>query len=219
MAQIGDPDDEEKQFASLNPNQNISTITLEEALDLFLLPKKLGTYDGEEVETNVGRFGPYVRFGKKFISLAKGESPLDVTKERAIELIQERQKADAPIAHYKELPVQKGVGRFGPYIKWNNIFINVNKKYDFDHLSMADIETLIEDKLQKERDKIIHNWEEEGITVEKARWGRSVIKFGKSKIELGKEIDAEALTLEEVKKRIEAYQPKKKTRTTRKTKK
>jgi len=143
--------------------------------------------------------------------LPKGEEPLDVSLERAVELIAEKERADAPIATYDALPVQKGVGRFGPFIKWNNMFINVNKKYDFDHLSQADINELIEDKIQKEKDKVIHNWEAEGIRVEKARWGRSVILKGKIKIELGKEVDAAAMTLEEVEKIIEAKTPAKKT--------
>ena len=211
MAQIGSPEDEEKQFASLNHNQNIGTITLEEALTLFLLPKNLGEYEGETVEVNNGRFGPYVRYAGMYVSLAKGEEPLDVSLDRAIELIRAKQKADAPIAEYNGLPVQKGVGRFGPFIKWNNMFINVNKKYNFDHLSNEDIIELIEDKIQKEKDKVIHDWTEEGIRVEKARWGRSVILQGKVKIELSKDVDAAALTLDEVKKLIEEKAPAKKT--------
>ncbi len=211
VAQIGDAEDEEKQFASLNPSQNIGTIGLEEALQLFLLPKALGEYEGEAVEVNNGRFGPYVRYAEMFVSLAKGEDPLDVTLDRAIELIKEKQKADAPIAIYQGLPVQKGVGRFGPFIKWNNMFINVNKKYNFDNLSTNDVEELIEDKIQKEKDKVIHDFKEEGIRVEKARWGRSVILKGKVKIELSKDIDAAALTLEEIQKMIEAKAPAKKT--------
>lgn len=211
MAQIGDAEDQEKVYASLKPDQNIGTITLEQALDLFLLPKNLGVFEQEEVEVNNGRFGPYVRFGKVFISLPKGEDPLDVSFERAVELIKEKQQADAPIASYQGLPVQKGVGRFGPYLKWNNIFINVNKKYDFDNLSTDDINELIADKIQKEKDKVIHNWEEEGIRVEKARWGRSNILQGKIKIELSKDIDAAALTLEQVKQMIQEKTPAKKT--------
>ena len=211
MAQIGEADDEEKQFASLMQDQNITTISLEEALKLFLLPKQLGEYKGEEIEVNNGRFGPYVRFGKQFISLPKGEDPMDVTMVRAQELINEKIKADAPIATYKNMDVQKGVGRFGPFLKWNGIFINVSKKYNFDNLSQADIKELIEDKLQKEIDKVIHNWEAEGIKVEKARWGRSVITKGKIKIELSKEVDAAAMTLEEVKELIEKKAPAKKT--------
>jgi DNA topoisomerase-1 len=211
MAQIGDAEDENKQFASLLQDQNIGTITLDEVLGLFLLPKNLGTYDGEEVEVNNGRFGPYVRFGKVFISLPKGEDPLDVSLERAKELIQEKQQADAPIGTYKNEPVQKGVGRFGPFIKWNGIFINVNKKYNFDKLTQSDITELIEDKLKKDIDKVLHNWEDEGIRVEKARWGRSVILKGKVKIELNKDIDAAKLTLDQVKAMIEEKAPAKKT--------
>lgn len=211
MAQIGDAEDDEKQFASLMADQNIGNITLEEALNLFLLPKKLGDYKGEEVEVNNGRFGPYVRFGKMFISLPKGEDPLDVTFDRAKELIAEKEQADAPIGTYKNEPVQKGVGRFGPFVKWNGMFINVSKKYNFDNLSQSDITELIEDKLQKEIDKVIHDWKEDGIRVEKARWGRSVITKGKVKIELSKDVDASKLTLDEVKDMIEKKAPAKKT--------
>ena len=136
---------------------------------------------------------------------------MSVDMDRAIELIKQKQKADAPIATYQDLPVQKGKGRFGPFIKWNNMFINVNRSYDFDNLSQSDIETLIEDKIQKEKDKIIHHWEAEGIRVEKARWGRFNIIQGKTKIELPKTTDAAALSLEEVKAMIAQKAPKKKT--------
>ena len=210
MAQIGNAEDEEKVFASLRPDQNIGTITLEDALTLFLLPKQLGEYKGEPIEVNNGRFGPYVKHGSAFISLAKGEEPLDVTIERAIELIQEKEQADAPIAMYDNLPVQKGVGRFGPFIKWNGMFINVNKKYNFDQLSQADVVELIQDKIQKEIDKVLQEWPEEGIRIEKARWGRSVILKDKIKIELSKDVDAANMSLEEVKKLIEEKTPAKK---------
>jgi DNA topoisomerase I len=210
MAQIGDSDDEDKKFASLRPEQNIGNITLEEALNLFLLPKALGTYKGEEVEVSLGRFGPFVRFGKVFVSLPKGEEPLDVDLERAKVLIDEKTQADAPIAVYQGEGVQKGTGRFGPFIKWNGIFINVSKKYNFDNLSQNDIEELIEDKLQKNSDKIIHNWEAEGILVQKARWGRSEITKGKIKIELSKDVDASKLTLAEVQEMIAKKTPAKK---------
>lgn len=210
MAQIGDSEDENKQFASLGTEQNIGTITLEDALNLFLLPKYLGTYKGEEVEVNNGRFGPYVRFGKTFISLPKGEDPLDISLERAQVLIDEKNQADAPIGTYESLPIQKGVGRFGPFIKWNSMFINVSKKYNFDNLSQADLNELIKDKLQKEVDKVIHDWKAEGIKVEKARWGRSIITKGKIKIELSKDVDAEKLTLAQVQELIEKKSPAKK---------
>jgi DNA topoisomerase-1 len=142
--------------------------------------------------------------------LPKGEEPLDVTLERAKEIIDEKIQADAPIATYKGEGVQKGTGRFGPFIKWNGIFINVSKKYNFDNLSQNDIIELIEDKLQKNIDKVIHDWKEEGIVVEKARWGRSVILKGKQKIELSKDVDAAALSLEQVQEMIEKKFPAKK---------
>ena len=220
MVQIGEATDEEKpKFASLQGEQTLGNITYEEAMDLFKLPKTLGEYENEEVVVANGRFGPYVRFGKAFVSLGKDENPMSVDMERAIELIEEKRKADAPIAEYEELPVQKGVGRFGPFIKWNNMFINVNRKYDFDNLTYDDIVDLIETKKQKEIDKVVHNWEEEGIRVEKARWGRHHILKGKIKIELPKTVDAPALTLDEVKGLIEKNAPKKTVKKKRATKK
>ena len=210
MAQIGAPDDDEKKFASLRPDQQLHLVTFDQVMDLFKLPKDLGTYEGEQVDVNNGRFGPYVRFGKMFVSLPKGIDPLDVDMSYAIELIEEKKKADAPVYIYEDLPVQKGTGRFGPFIKWNNMFINVNKKYDFDALSDADIIELIETKKQKEIDKLIHNWEEEGIRLEKARWGRFNLLKGKTKIELPKTTKAEKMTLKDAQAILEKNAPKKK---------
>lgn len=207
IAQIGNSEelgeDEKPKFASLLKGQKLDKITLEEALKLFELPKSLGKHDEEEVIIAIGRFGPYVKYSTMYVSLDRGEDPMSVGLPRAIELIEAKKAADAPIDSYNELPVQKGVGRFGPFIKWNNMFINVNKKYDFDNLSHEDIVQLIEDKKQKEIDKVIHNWEEEGIRVEKARWGRFTILKGKTKIELPKTVDAKSLSLQDVKDIIE----------------
>ncbi|WP_190809870.1 type I DNA topoisomerase [Flagellimonas sp. S3867] len=220
MVQIGTVDEEEKPlFASLLPEQSITTITFDEAMELFELPRKLGTYEGEEVEANVGRFGPYVRFGKKFISLAKGESAFDVDMDRAIEMIKAKQIADAPIAHYEDLEVTKGVGRFGPFIKWNGMFINVNKKYDFDNLTKDDIVELIEAKKIKEAEKLVQEWPEEKIRIEKARWGRHNIIKGRIKVELSKDVDASKISLEEAQALIEKKTPKKKTKAKAKAKK
>ena len=219
MVQIGEATDEEKpKFASLQPDQTLNSITYEEAMDLFKLPKTIGGYEDHEIIVANGRFGPYIKYDTMFVSIPKDENPMSIDVNRAIELIQEKQKADAPIAEHDGLPVQKGVGRFGPFLKWNSIYINVNKKYDFDNLSSEDIVELIEDKKRKEIEKVIHNWEEEGIRVEKARWGRSNVLKGKLKIELPKTVDASKLTLEEVKDMIAKKTPKKKA-AKRKTKK
>ena len=108
----------------------------------------------------------------------KGMAPLSVSLEESL-IDTAKQKADAPIYHYEELPVQKGVGRFGPFIKWNSTFINVNKKYDWDNLSQDEIVELIETKIQKDIDKVIYDWTADKIKVEKARWGRFNIISGK----------------------------------------
>ena len=220
MVQIGEATDEEKpRFASLQGDQTMNSITYEEAMDLFKLPKTLGDYEEKEVVVANGRFGPYIKFDGKYVSLDKGENPMSVDMDRAIELIEAKRKADAPIGEYEGMPIQKGVGRFGPFIKWNSIFINVNKKYDFDNLSQADLEELIEDKKRKEREKLIHNFEEVGIRVEKARWGRFNVIKGKIKVELPKTTEIEKLTQEEAVKMIEAKTPKKKTTKKKVTKK
>lgn len=217
MAQIGAAEDDEKKFASLRPDQQLHLVTFEEVMDLFKLPKTLGVYEGEEVEVNNGRFGPYVRFGKTFISLPKGMDPLDVDMGFAKKLIDEKKKADAPIYMYEGKPVQKGVGRFGPYLKWNNIFINVNKQYDFDNLSDKDIEKLIVEKKKKEAEKLVKEWIDQKIRIEKARWGRFNLIQGKTKVELPKDTDVENMTLEEAETLLEKKAPKKKASTKKKT--
>ncbi len=217
IAQMGLADDPDKKFASLRPDQQLHLIDFDQAIDLFKLPKALGEFEGEDVEVANGRYGPYVRWGKKFISLPSGMDPLSVDMAVANELIEAKKKADAPIYVYEALPVQKGKGRFGPFIKWNNMFINVNKKYDFDNLSDADIVTLIEDKKQKEKDKLIMSWPEEGIRLEKARWGRFNLIKGTTKIELPKTTKADKITLEQAQEML-ASKGGKKTKSRKKTK-
>ena len=121
FAQIGHQDDEEKPtFASLRKGQDIETITLVEALELFKMPRILGeTYDGETVKANYGRFGPYIQYGKKYVSL-KDISPEEVTFETALELIAAKEKFDAEriIKVFDDSDIQILNGRFGPYI-WN----------------------------------------------------------------------------------------------------
>lgn len=211
IAQIGEPEEDEKPiFVSLAPGQQLESLQLEEALELFKLPRDIGLYEDQEVTVNNGRFGPYVKFQEMFVSLPKGEDPMTVELERAIELIEEKRAADAPIYTFDKLPVTKGKGRFGPFLKWNGLFINVNKKYDFENLSDEDIETLIKEKIQKEKDKLIKEWPEEAIRIEKARWGRSNIIKGTKKVELGKDIDPTKITLEAAIKYLKPKTAKKK---------
>ena len=210
MVQIGTVDDEEKpKFASLPQDFQIESVTLDQALSLFELPRTLGEFQGETLEANNGRYGPYIKFGKKFVSIPAGKSPTSISFEDAIVIIEDKIKADAPIHVYENMDVQKGKGRFGPYIKWNNIFINVNKKYDWDNLSIDDIEELIEEKKQKEKDKVIHNWEEEGIKVEKGRWGKFYLIKSKKKILLDKNLNVASIDLDQAKEIYKANTSKK----------
>ena len=199
MVQIGETDSDGKPiFASLMATQNIVTITLEEALELFKVPFDLQDYEGKTVTVGVGRFGPYVKWGEVFISLPKGENPLSVDYDRAVAIIEEKKKADAPVASYKGEPVTKGVGRFGPYLKYQDIYINVPKKYDFENLSQKEVEELIEAKLDKEANRYIQQWEEEKISIENGRWG-PFIKFKKANFKIPKKQDDTKYTAEELK--------------------
>ena len=104
MVQIGTVDDDEKpKFASLPQDFQIESVTIDQALSLFELPRTLGEFQGETLETNNGRYGPYIKFGKKFISMPGGKSPTSISLEDAIVIIEEKIKADAPIHVYENM--------------------------------------------------------------------------------------------------------------------
>ncbi len=210
MVQIGTSEDENNkpQFASLKTGQSIETITLQDALDLFKLPFSLGAHLDKEIIVGIGRFGPYVKFGEEFISLTKGEDPLLVDMDRALQILAEKQQADAPIATVESLPVTKGKGRFGPFIKWNDLFINIPRAYNFDTLTQTDCEELIEKKVDKEANRFIQQFPTEKITIENGRWG-PFLRFGKKMLKLSKPgktkytpEEAAVITLDEVKEMI-----------------
>jgi DNA topoisomerase I len=208
VAQIGAPDElaenEKPTYANLQKGQSIETISLVEALTLFDLPKNLGAFEGSDVIIGIGRFGPYAKFGDTFVSLPRDEDPLSISLERAVELYEEKRKADAPVFTYKEKPVTKGTGRFGPFIKYDGMFINVPRRFSLETLTLDEAIELIEQKIEKEGNRYIHNWEAEKISVENGRWGPMIV-FGKNKAFSLK--DAAKLTLEEVKKFIEIEIP------------
>ena len=200
MVQIGKVDDEEKPlFASLLPDQKISSITIEDALRLFELPFKVGEYEGKEVVSNIGRYGPYIKYENTFISIPQGLTPFTISIEKSAELILNKLKENKPLINYEGFDVTKGKGRFGPYIKWNGIFINVNKNYDFDNLSDGDCIKLITDKKAKDAEKILKVWESDKISIEKGRWGKIFIIKGKSRIPLSKDIDIDSIDLKTAK--------------------
>ena len=135
VAQIGDADDAEKpRFASLRKGQLIASITLEEALDLFTLPRTVGEFEEKEVVIGIGRFGPYVRHDGKFVSLGKTDDPYTIELDRAVSLIRDKREKDAkakePIRTYPEDDgLQVLNGRYGPYIAWQGKNYRIPKGY------------------------------------------------------------------------------------------
>ena len=150
MVQIGVAGEDEKpRFATLPANLSMNTITLEEALELFRLPRKLGEYEGEQIEVNTGRFGPYVRHAGKFVSIPKGEDPLDLSFERAVELIQEKRDSEekSHLKSFDEEPeMEVRTGRYGPYIvyKGKNYRIPKNKAANAADLTLEECRKIVE---------------------------------------------------------------------------
>ena len=215
IIQIGSATEEEKpRFAKVPTGQSIETITFEEALTLFKLQDTMGSYDGKELSVSVGRFGPYVKWGDEFISIPSGTDLGTVDTEKAISFIKAKQEAEAPVGEFDGKPITKGTGRFGPFIKWDGLFINVPRRFNIQNLTQAEMNELIEAKVSKEANRYIQRWEDEKISLENARWG-PIIKFGKKIISIPRKADgtrstaneAAAITLEQVKKLIEAEVP------------
>jgi DNA topoisomerase-1 len=146
FVQIGTKDDEDKpRFAGLRPGQKMDLITHAQALELFKLPRKLGqTASGEEITTNVGRFGPYVKFGAKYVSL-KTDDPYEITPERALEVIREKEIADANrlILDFPDAGIQVLNGRFGPYITDKQRNAKIPKDRDPKSMTLEECQTLL----------------------------------------------------------------------------
>ena len=146
FVQIGTKDDADKpRFAGLRPGQKMGAITHAEALELFKLPRKLGaTAEGEEISANTGRFGPYVKYGAKYVSL-KTDDPYTVTLERALEVIRDKQVADANrlILDFPEAGIQVLNGRYGPYITDKTRNAKIPKDRDPKSLALAECQTML----------------------------------------------------------------------------
>ncbi len=152
FVQIGDKDDEEKpQFASLRPGQKMASLNLEDALDLFQLPRKLGfTDEGEEVTTNTGRFGPYVKYGNTFVSIKKdlqdqGVDPYNITFEQAMVLVKEKKifEANKHIKSFEGTDIEVLNGRYGPYITDGNKNAKIPKDKEPKELTLEECEKLL----------------------------------------------------------------------------
>ena len=217
VIQIGDREEvkegEKPRFANLKPGQSMETISYDEAMELFKLPRTIGQLNNEEVTVNTGRFGPYVKYGELFVNLPRSMDPMVVTMDEVKTLIEAKLDENAPIGYYKELPITIGKGRFGPIVKWNDMFINIPVRFKLETITVDQAIELIDLKVDKEANRYIQQWPSEKISIENGRWG-PYLKFGKNNLKLPKKDglkieDAylQTVSLEEVKSWIEAEIP------------
>ncbi len=148
MAQIGKADEEtgkKARFAKLRNTQSIETITFEEALELFKLPRTLGQLEGKDVKASIGRFGPYVQHDKSFVSIPKDKDPYTITYDDALILIKEKAEKDAArlIMDFEAEGIQVLNGRYGPYIKKGKDNYKIPKDKTAEHLTLEEIQMII----------------------------------------------------------------------------
>jgi DNA topoisomerase-1 len=148
MAQIGKADEEtgkKARYARLRAGQSLETITFEEALELFKLPRTLGQHEGKEVKASIGRFGPYVQFDKTFVSIPKDKDPYTITLDDAIILIREKAEKDANriIHNFETEGIQVLNGRYGPYIKKGKDNYKIPKDKTAEYLTLEDVQMII----------------------------------------------------------------------------
>lgn len=204
--QIGEKDDEEKPtFVSLQKGQLIDSITLEEGLALFDLPKlpmEVGFYEDKPLIVSIGKFGPYIKHDDKFYNLEKSDDPYQVTQEKAIEIIEAKRNSGdlsqpKDLGIYLGLAVNIGKGRFGPYVKYGDKYYNIAKGTDPLTLTIEGAIEIIKAKNEAESKKIIREFEEnKTIQVLNGQYG-PYIKAGKRNVKIPKGTDPETLTLED----------------------
>lgn len=197
MVQIGENSDENKpRYARLNNTQSIDNITLNEALDLFKLPKTVGEYQDIEVHIGIGRFGPYVKYNNTFISIPKTEDPLEITLERAIELIENKKKIDKErepriLGLHKEKEVAVIVGKYGPYIKYDGKNTTISKGLNHAELTLEEAIEFIENG--NKRNVLRSFTENSEIKVMNGRYGAYIVN-GNDNYKIPKDYIAENLT-------------------------
>jgi DNA topoisomerase-1 len=211
MVQIGDAKDEEKpRFSSLRKDQSIASITFQEAMDLFKLPRTVGSQDGEDVIVGVGRFGPYVKFAGIFASLTPDDDPLEIDLRRAIELIELKKVANATrdLGEYQGEMIVQGRGRFGPFVKHGKLYANVPKSEDPTTVTFERAVELVEAKKAGARQNVLKEFEGSVVQILDGRYG-PYITDGSKNANVPKDTKVEDLTLEQATALIAAAAEKK----------
>ncbi|QMW05641.1 type I DNA topoisomerase [Spirosoma foliorum] len=199
-AQIGESTDDEKpQYANLRDGQLIETITLQEALDLFTLPREVGFFEDKPMVIGIGKFGPYVKHDDKYVSLTKEDDPYSIDADRTIQLIQQK-RAEAvseAIGEYEGKPVTTGKGRFGPYVKYEDKYISIPRNESLAGMTLDRAIELILAKRQAEANKYIKEFPENpAVKVVNGQYG-PYLAVGKRNVKIPKDVDPASLTLED----------------------
>lgn len=206
MIQIGSAEDEDKpKFASLRKDQSIQSITFQEAMDLFKLPRTLGEREGEVVTVGIGRFGPFVRIGSTYASLTAEDDPLSIGLQRAVELVDLKKAASATreLGPYKDDVIVTGRGRFGPYVKFKNTYANIPKSEDANAVTFERAMELIEAKLAGAAAQTIKVFDGSEVQVLNGRYG-PYITDGKKNANVPKGTKPEDISLEDCVKLLAA---------------
>lgn len=216
LVQLGQKEEGEKEeeeseikFASLQPTQSIETIDLKEALKLFSLPRTVGEYEGYEVIVNAGRYGPYIRYNSKFHSLPRGTDLLEIPESEVMELLKVALAAPQyplEIGEYNGFEVTANKGRFGPYLKYDDLFVSIPKDEAPEDIILSRAKELIDVKIEQEKAKLLKTFTEDpSIKIVKARWS-PVISANGVKYKLAKDADIEKMTFADVQKIMEAQE-------------
>jgi DNA topoisomerase I len=197
--QIGESTDEEKpQYANLRDGQLIETISLDDALNLFGLPREVGLFEDQAMTIGIGKFGPYVKHDGKYVSLTKEDDPYTISAERAVELIQQKraESASEVLGTFENKPISTGKGRFGPYVKFEDKYVSLGKGEQLATLTLERAIELIQQKRNAEANKYIKEFAERPeIKVVNGMYG-PYLAVGKRNVRIPKDIDAATLTLE-----------------------
>ncbi len=197
-AQIGETENGIKpRYAPLKKGQLLSSITLEEVVDLFKLPREVGFFEEKPMVVGIGKLGPYVRHDEKFVSLGKDDDPLEIDERRCIELILEKRKVEAgeTIGTYEGKPLSTGKGKYGPYVKHDDKYYSLPKSDNVLTLTQARAIEIIEQKRDAETNKYIREFpENESVKVVKGMYG-PYIAIGKRNVKIPKDRDPQTLTL------------------------
>ncbi len=204
IVQIGDTKSEEKPlFASLKKGQSLESVMLEDALDLFKLPRTVGVYENEEMIAAIGRFGPYIKHGSSFYSIPKGEDPLEIEVVRAIEIIEAKRKSDVltkepkVIGQFEGEDISIAKGRFGPYLKHKEGFYSIPRGEDLLAVGQDRAIVIILEKRESESKKIIKEFEQDKeLRVLNGRYG-AYISYQKENYKIPKDKNPEALSFDE----------------------